>query len=81
VLFVAAVSGACQSGLLRVDRLASSPGRLGHGEFWLLFSSAAVVQHPVAISLLSFAALSLGHAHRARRAAAWSSASTPATTV
>ena len=37
--------------------LSFSPNRLVHGRLWLLFGSALVVDHPIVLSLLSFAVL------------------------
>jgi hypothetical protein len=40
-----------------VEALAASPERVREGKVWFLFTSAGLVDHPVVISVLSFAAL------------------------
>ena len=55
---VATAAAATQIGP-SVAALAFSPDRLAHGRIWLLVTSAFVVDHPVALSLASFAALAI----------------------
>lgn len=45
--------------LVSLEALAASPERIAHGEVWLLFSSAFVVDRPVLVSLLGFGMLAM----------------------
>jgi hypothetical protein len=57
VASVAVVGAAGGARVGWVDAMAASPDRIREGKVWFLFSSAGLVDHPVVISVLSFAAL------------------------
>lgn len=59
VLVVSVTTVAYRGGWFGIDEVASSPRQLGSGKVWLLFSSGLLVQKPLALSLISFAALGL----------------------
>jgi hypothetical protein len=59
LLVVAATTVAFRTGWLGIDAVAASPARIASGKVWLLISSGLLVQKPLAVSLLSFAALGL----------------------
>lgn len=59
LLVVAATTVATRIGWLGTGAVAASPSRIASGRLWLLISSGLLVQKPLAISLLSFAALGL----------------------
>lgn len=47
------------AGVISKTALAASPAAIGHGGVWLLFTSAMLVDHPVVVSLVAFAALGI----------------------
>jgi hypothetical protein len=58
--FVAVVTGvtfAQSSGLIAIRAVAASPREIAAGKLWLLFTSGLLVQKPLGLSLVSFAAL------------------------
>jgi hypothetical protein len=58
VVLVALVTASARAHLgLSVGELASSPERIARGKLWLLLTSALVLDHPIMLSLVSFAAL------------------------
>ena len=59
VLVVSVTTVAYRAGWFGIDEVAASPDQLASGKVWLLFSSGLLVQKPLALSLISFAALGL----------------------
>jgi hypothetical protein len=57
VLLVASMTAVYASGLVGLNALAASPSRVFAGRVWLLVTSGLLVQKPLALSLVSFAAL------------------------
>ncbi|HEX6489887.1 MAG TPA: hypothetical protein VF002_00785 [Gaiellaceae bacterium] len=58
-LVVIGLTLATVDGSLKVTSLASSPVKFEQGKVWFLLTSGLIVQHPIAISLLSFVALAV----------------------
>src|ERR1700680_599171 len=54
---VAGVSSTAHARVGWVEALAASPERIREGKIWVLFSSAALIDHPLVLSLLCFVAL------------------------
>jgi hypothetical protein len=54
---VAGVSSTAHARVGWVEALAASPERIREGKVWMLFSSAALVDHPLVLSLVCFVAL------------------------
>jgi hypothetical protein len=63
VVAVVGVSVSANGRASWVRALAASPDRIREGKLWFLFSSAALVDHPLVLSLVCFVALAgLAHA-------------------
>lgn len=57
VAVVAAVTAAQRAGVIPLRTIAASPQQVAAGKVWLLLTSGLLIQNPLALSLLSFAAL------------------------
>jgi hypothetical protein len=58
-LVVAGLTAARAAGVVGLRELAATPAQIASGRVWLLITSGLLVQKPLALSMLSFAALGL----------------------